>query len=69
MKLKAWKDVLVDRQLLSPISYTLGHLGQILEMSRISVGVEHLNIFLLTGVIIVVVLAICVSAAVNESLL
>lgn len=61
MKLKAWKDVLVDRQLLSPTWLNLWHLGQILELSGISVGVEHLNTFLIRGVIIVMVLAICVS--------
>lgn len=47
--LKAWKDVLVDRQLLTSISYNLGHLGHILEISRISVGVNHLNISLIMG--------------------
>lgn len=43
MKLKVCKEVLVERQLLSPISYNLGHLGYILEMSRISFEAEHLN--------------------------
>lgn len=61
MKLKAWKDVLVDRQLLSPTWLNLGHLGQILELSRISVGVQHLNTFLIMGVVTLMGLVICVS--------
>lgn len=64
MKLKAWKDVLVDRQLLSPTWLNLGHLGQILELSRISVGVQHLNTFLITGVVILVGLVVCESPSI-----
>lgn len=61
MKLKAWKDVLVDRQLLSHTWLNLGHLEQILELSGISAGVEHLNTFLIMGIIIVMFLVFCVS--------
>lgn len=66
MKLKAWKDVLVERQILSPISYNLGHSRNEQDFSWIGAS-KLLSDYGL--IIIVVVWAIRVAAAVNESLL